>query len=793
MRNYLLCFVAIFIVTHLLFAQDKGGSSGQGLNKSSKVTVNWAKHERQGYTMKVWLSNQMAMGIEAWDGSPPADACASRGLGLEYPAGSCVEHLYGAGPWIGGVINGSRFADEGYNGDNALKEFLPERWDTARDRFYRASTNEPLLDLNFNPPHALARTVGMRQFDDDGDGKVDEDELDGLDNDGDWVAATDDVGADGIQDTAETGCKGPYVVTTNPDPAFDNLAPSKYDRCHTDANGNFPQMKNRDKYTERNGIPDHGEPHVDEDYAAISENDLYCQATDTFRSTSVGGHRPMGIKVLMKSFAWSGSFAEGVLPIDYYFINIGQNRIDSVFVGFFADMDVGPVGTNYAGNNFAGYFESLRTAYIHNALQAGSTPLGLTVLGTPRDLSSLRYVFQWHGFNEPGTDDEIIYSWMSCERFGYQDCIKANQPPSSPTDTRFFFSFGPFDVLKPGDTLKISVALVGGEGLEDGPNNLKENAQKALKLFKRGFHPPLAPPAPKAEHPVFLHVSQISEGVKLEWNGTEARELWDDSNKVAEQDFPPDHWRRRDPPIIAIDSTKTPPDTIRHTRGGRIFEGYRFYRSEDPDTGEPSATSFTLVRQWDVEDDQFEYNVGLDTEYTDKNLVRGKNYWYAVTSFGIPDRAVIEIPGGDSGSTRYQVLDIPGGESPVDTKQRTNLVRVNIPFTVSERKGEVLVVPNPYRGDVDYTYENGGWEGRASKWNETRRRVKFIHLPKKCTIRVFTLAGDLVSTLEHDDPERGELEWDLLSGSKRALASGVYVFSVESDLGSQIGKFVLIR
>ena len=27
--------------------------------------------------------------------------------------------------------------------------------------------------------------------------------------------------------------------------------------------------------TEKNGIPDHGEPHVDEDYGAISDNDLY--------------------------------------------------------------------------------------------------------------------------------------------------------------------------------------------------------------------------------------------------------------------------------------------------------------------------------------------------------------------------------------------------------------------------------------------------------------------------------------------------------------------------------------
>jgi hypothetical protein len=75
--------------------------------------------------------------------------------------------------------------------------------------------------------------------------------------------------------------------------------------------------------------------------------------------------------------------------------------------------------------------------------------------------------------------------------------------------------------------------------------------------------------------------------------------------------------------------------------------------------------------------------------------------------------------------------------------------------------------------------------------------VKFIHLPGRCTIRIFSLSGDIISTLEYEappnQPDRGELDWDLLSESNRALASGVYVYTVESQFGRQIGKFVLIR
>jgi endo-alpha-1,4-polygalactosaminidase (GH114 family) len=75
--------------------------------------------------------------------------------------------------------------------------------------------------------------------------------------------------------------------------------------------------------------------------------------------------------------------------------------------------------------------------------------------------------------------------------------------------------------------------------------------------------------------------------------------------------------------------------------------------------------------------------------------------------------------------------------------------------------------------------------------------VKFIHLPRRCTIRVFTLSGDLITTIDYeappDQPDKGEVSWNLLSASNRALASGVYVYAVESDFGRQIGKFVLIR
>ncbi|HYQ86529.1 MAG TPA: hypothetical protein VES59_04735, partial [Bacteroidota bacterium] len=787
-RPLLLLVLTMLFLRPVQPADKNNRGSGGKARQSSDINadgVSWAKHVLQGYNMRIWLSNQIAFGIEAWSPLPvpPSGNCGPTGIGLEYPLGGCVEHMFGGGPWIGGIIDGKRRVDETYNGDDARHEIVPALRDTARDKIWHThtgiETDDP-NDLNGHYSGYYARhgiQVNRRGCDDDQDGRVDEDELDGEDNDGDWNPLTDDLGSDGLPDSQEVSCTGKvYDPVTNPDPAFDNYDRFAFDKCHTDAGGNYIRKSDKNLYTQNNGIPDHGEPHVDEDYGAISDKDYYMGATDsTGTCNGCPDHVPMHIKCFMKSYAWEGDFADGVLPFDYIFVNVGRKTIKDVYVAFFCDMDVGPVNiSGYYGHDYACYFPDLRTAYIHNAVDRGSTPMGLTVLKTPRPLDSLQYIFQWHGFNEPGTEDSLIYCWMSGQCF--VDPIKPCQSPISPTDTRFFFSFGKFDEMKPGDTLKISVALVGGYGIEAGPHNLRENAENALKLYKRGYLAPINLPAPP------LKVTEGFKKVRLEWGShldtahllDNPQTIWDDSSKIA-QGYPDTSWRRKNPPCQIPGACESGHLCINgYLTGGRIFEGYRLYRSEDPGNDAGTA-SWTLLRQYDIPDDKFEYNVGLDSVFVDSNLTRGKRYWYAVTSFGIPDLTIIEVK-DSSGALRFDSLYAQNTESP-----KSNKTRVDLSFSVSDTLGKVIVVPNPYRVDRDYTYETGGWEGRASGWSENNRLVKFIHLPQKCTIRIFTLAGDQVTTLDHNDPVRGELEWNLLSQSGRALASGVYIFTVESN------------
>ncbi|TAK61476.1 MAG: hypothetical protein EPO24_05755 [Bacteroidetes bacterium] len=765
------------VVSAPLLSQKKKSVLAQQATMGN--AVQYPQSIRQGFTMRVWMNDRLTFGSEAagWDNKPPSDENEASRIGLEYPIGSGIEHLFAAGPYIGGIINGVRYVSETYNSNTGYNSFFPSPVGSKRNRIWETSRDDTLCDnslIGFYkcPP-------GKRGVDDDGDGTVDEDDLDGDDNDSDWVAVTDDLGADGIPDELETGCNGGYDPVTNPDPAYDNYQPAIEDICHPDALGRRPLKRDKDIYTEKNGIPDHGEPHVDEDYAALSEHDVYISATDTVASLASSGHYPMGIKIVMKSYAWQRQIQDPILPIEYTIINVGRHTIHDLYFGFFADMDVGPsdVGS-YWTQNYAAYMESLRTAYIHNPVIRGATPLGVTVLITPRRFDKLIYTYQWHTFEPPcgGFTDSELYGCISCEAFDRVNCIKPDQSQNFLRDARFTIGLGPFNDstgigIMPGDTLKIELAFVSGDGVDKGENPLLENAKLALLYSQNDYRAQVVPPSP------CLEIATESGYATLRWGRTRPscpvpQEAWDDSNKYPELGTDTS-WRRSNPPPG-------------HSSGGRIFEGYRVYRSEDPN-GRPS--SFVLLRQYDVIDG-FNYDVGLDTVFVDSSAKRGYSYWYSVTSFSIPTLMIRERA-DSSGNVQHDSIIFPGKESSL----LENMTKYYVNYGGSQQLGEVLVVPNPYRGDISYT--NGvGFEGMEYTWTDYKRMVRFIRLPSKATIRIYTIAGEIIHTIYHDEQSggiTGQEDFYLFSESGRPLAPGIFVFTVESEYGTQTGKFVVYK
>jgi hypothetical protein len=73
--------------------------------------------------------------------------------------------------------------------------------------------------------------------------------------------------------------------------------------------------------------------------------------------------------------------------------------------------------------------------------------------------------------------------------------------------------------------------------------------------------------------------------------------------------------------------------------------------------------------------------------------------------------------------------------------------------------------------------------------------VDFMGLPRDhCTIKIWTIAGDLVAQLDHDGSSGdGQVSWDLISRNGQDVESGIYLFTVDSRAGHQVGRFVIIR
>jgi hypothetical protein len=99
----------------------------------------------------------------------------------------------------------------------------------------------------------------------------------------------------------------------------------------------------------------------------------------------------------------------------------------------------------------------------------------------------------------------------------------------------------------------------------------------------------------------------------------------------------------------------------------------------------------------------------------------------------------------------------------------------------SQEIGKINIVPNPYFG-----------RNRAEV-NQFNRFVTITHLPQVATIRVITITGELVRTLEKDDAS-SFYRWDLRNRNGLPVASGVYIIHIEiPDAGSRILKFAVIQ
>ncbi|MBU2493141.1 MAG: hypothetical protein KJ571_10995 [Bacteroidetes bacterium] len=151
----------------------------------------------------------------------------------------------------------------------------------------------------------------------------------------------------------------------------------------------------------------------------------------------------------------------------------------------------------------------------------------------------------------------------------------------------------------------------------------------------------------------------------------------------------------------------------------------------------------------------------IETSYRDEDVNRGFDYYYNITA-----------------------VDVNGTESSQYWARTSRKSAVPRTALGDDNLSEVRVVPNPFSYDKS---GKGNYPGQKDK-------ILFAGLPGPCRITIFTVSGDIVDVIEHDTTE-GIEEWKQISQYNQYIASGIYIFHVESKegKGSTIGKFVIIR
>ncbi len=548
---------------------------------------------------------------------------------------------------------------------------------------------------------------------------------------------------------------------------------------------------------------------------AISHQDLISEFSDRrviVGATPIANHQePLFADVKQEVFSWNFGFTENLSIVKYTIRNASNFRWDSVHVGIYADMVVRNVnttletGTNFFNKTGLGYLDSQYATYGFDANSTDNPSLNTyasvvvlgaeyrgmdfhpnhaaEVLANGYRVPKVRPAF-WEfsagtgAFQGPADDlerfNKMASDWPLNEN---RQLLRTN---SNSRSVKQLISIGPFPSIEAGESYTVYFAFVTAlkpsqfQTLGSGKSTdnvitrapLVEAIDWAYRLFegqevngvRRRFLVPEPPRVPK---------------LKIELEAGKTVLYWDNSSEAS------------------IDPVSNIAD----------FEGYRIYRTNlGDDLSGRISTNAQLIREFDIPGNEFGFNTGFAAvrlpapvtfpgdatqyhyRYEIDGMLNGWQYLFAVTAF---DR------GGD-------------GVPSLETSINANAVRVFPGTTVNEDFSEAVgVYPNPYR-------INAAWDGATP----FTRKIMFYNLPEKAQIRVYTLAGEIVATLNHDANTYigdtrwyqdfsvnrrllpgGEHAWDLLSDANQNLTTGLYLYTVQDKASGQIqtGKLVILK
>ena len=566
---------------------------------------------------------------------------------------------------------------------------------------------------------------------------------------------------------------------------------------------------------------------------AVSHQDMITDFKDYGDSPGdnfgIQGHVPLGLDIHLESYAWNYSYADAFVILKYTFTNASAHTIQAIYAGIWADASVAnfnytdkytPGGGFTWSDNLDGFDESEDGAGFNRAIgyqydangDDGWTEsyLGLSALGSnvPYNYLKTNY-FQWvwtnsnnsdyPAYSMPLTDEERYDKMSSSVPKGSGSDYTSEGYPASENSWLFLVSAGPVGsahnadttswTLEPGESCHIAFTVVCAlwtPGIGGNSHAQRENlhvnydwAQKAYDGEDKNRN------------------NQLDEGEDGNNNGVIDRYILPapppspNMEVVVESGKVTIYWQ---------DGAESFLDPISQEAD---FEGYRIYGARK--TANEELGEFSLLLEIDLKNN-VGYNTGFSTIWVtdqfgepDSLLINGTYYHYKFDNENIKDGWLNYYA-----VTAYDQGDPDANLESLESSIYSNRVYV-FPGKAAANKndwiGEPTVYPNPFKGQAL-------WDGYGSR----SKMLWFRNLPNEAEIRIFSLAGDLVDIIQHEESYNGadianiddqknplmaggEHAWDLITMHDQATASGLYLFTVEDKNSGQIkeGKFLIIK
>ena len=566
------------------------------------------------------------------------------------------------------------------------------------------------------------------------------------------------------------------------------------------------------------------------DPKAVSHQDFVANFTDKNQQVPgtdipIQNHdNPLGIDIHYETYNWNFNFANFFVVLDFKITNTSDQTLDSFYTGYWMDGVVRntnitpPGGAAFFNKGGNGYDDSIYTAYEFDA--AGDTAytksyIGLKYLGAERngefyhpevnDQVKVHFsTWQFQNSSDPlyffPSNDGAKYNKMSLGLNQNEDLDwnTISEEIERPSNRSNLISVGSFGKLEPGESVNVAFAVVLGKMKETG-NSVQANTAAQRSILRQNAD--WAQRSFNGEDQNFN--GKLDPGEDSDGDGEIDRYILPSPPNIPNTRYVAKDGRIE---VYWTDNAESSVDPI---TGEQDFEGYRLYKSEfgyDVTGGTEAQDALQLVAEFDKEGNPYFYNTGfqdirLEEPKTFPDDTLQYQYRYTIDGLQSGWQHVVSLTAFDRGDEENNI-------QPLESSKLSNAKHVfpGEPPVKDMDKNEPFVYPNPY-------YASAQWRGTSIF--EEDRKIMFANLPRRCQIRIYNVAGDLVSTIRHtqdysgDDIEwynsfsdvdktkfsGGEHAWDLLSDDNQIVARGIYIFTVENleNGNTREGKFVLIK